>query len=48
MLLGAPAPHQEDQGEGAALRLKVQAWFLDDGTFVGREEDLVKVVDLLV
>ena len=27
--------------------LKVQAWFLDDGTFVGREEDLVKVVDLL-
>ena len=29
-------------------RLKVQAWFLDNGTFVGREDNLVKVVDLLV
>ena len=29
-------------------RLKVQAWFLDDGTCVGREDDLAKVVDLLV
>ena len=28
--------------------LKLQAWFLDDGTFVGREEDLVRVMDLLV
>ena len=27
-------------------RLKVQAWFLDDGTFVGREDDLAKVVVL--
>ena len=28
--------------------LKLQAWFLDEGTFVGREEDLVRVMDLLV
>ena len=28
--------------------MALQAWFLDDGTFLGRKEDLVQVIDILV